>query len=97
MHYKDGTPAILGDIIQHDDGHVGIVIGGTEGSDFYSTNVVKFQAPKAKWVQPGVGYVGFLRDSAGAVKAVGSVAVSLDSAMQTREMVKIGHIDIGHG
>lgn len=104
MHYKDGTPATLGDIIQHDSGFVGVVIGGTIGSDFCSTHVVKLSPvrnaadPKQTWgMAGGPGFVGTLRENTGELKAVAAVAVSLDQSVQTRECLKIGHIDIGHG
>lgn len=97
MHYKDGTPAKLGDIVKHDSGAVGIVIGGTIGSDYCSTSVVKFSPVGGQYPQPGPGFVGYLRDAMGKVEAVGAVAVALDSCMQTRECLKIDHVDIGHG
>ena len=97
MHYKDGTPAKLGDIVQHDSGHVGIVIGGTIGSDYCSTHVVRFQSIAAKYPSGGAGFVGTLRESDGKLVAVAGVAVTLDQSTQTRECVKIGHVDIGHG
>ena len=96
MHYKDGTPAKLGDIVQHDSGTVGIVIGGQIGNDYCSTQVVTF---KPTLTERGgcSAFVGNLRDTDGKPIAQGSVRVALDSYMQTREMVKIGHVDIGHG
>ena len=98
MHYKDGTPAKLGDIVQHDSGHVGIVIGGTIGSDFCTTHVVKFQTvAKGAWPSGGPGFIGTLRQQDGTVEAVAGVAVQLDQSMQTRECLKIAHVDIGHG
>lgn len=99
MHYKDGTPATLGDIIQHDSGAVGIVIGGQIGNDFCSTQVVKFEPAAAGWGGIGAGFVGKLRDQTDANKVIAraAVAVTFDSAVQTRECLKIGHVDIGHG
>ncbi len=100
MHYKDGTEAKLGDIIQHDDGDIGIVIGGTIGSDYCSTQVVKFTGKKrdGHFDQPGgPGFIGHLKDADGKVVSTAGVHVALHNAMQTREMVKIGHMDIGHG
>lgn len=92
MHYKDGTPAELGDIVQHDSGAVGIVIGGTIGSDYCSTQVVKFE-PAVK--QFGCSaYVGTLRDTDGKIVGNASVRTSLDPHMQTRECLKIGHVDL---
>lgn len=97
MHYKDGTPAKLGDIVKHDSGAVGIVIGGTIGSDYCSTQVVKFTPANLPCNNGAPGFVGALKDSTGKVEAVAGVAVTLDSCMQTRECVKIAHVDIGHG
>jgi len=98
MHYKDGTPAKLGDIFKHDTGHVGIIIGGQIGSDYCSTHAVTFRDVNAPdWSGPGAGYLGTLRDDAQNVVAHGAVKVVVEQAMQTREMVKIGHVDIGHG
>jgi hypothetical protein len=95
MHYKDGTPVTLGDIAQHDNGSVGIVIGGQIGSDHCSTHFVSFH----KHAQQGAaaGYVGALRDGTGKVVTHAAVAVVADGYAQTREMVKLGHVDIGHG
>lgn len=97
MHYKDGTPAKLGDIVQHDSGSVGIVIGGTIGSDYCSTNVVKFQPSTTPYTPAGPGFVGLLREQDGKLVAVSGVVVALDPCMQTRECLKIAHVDIGHG
>lgn len=99
MHYKDGTPATLGDIIQHDSGAVGIVIGGQIGNDYCSTSVVIFRparTPDGHYAQPGAGYVGELRTQEGKTVATAAVRVTLNEGMQTREMVKIGHVDLGH-
>lgn len=92
MHYKDGTPAILGDIIQHDSGKVGILIGGQIGNDYCSSTAVWFN--KVTSQNQGLSYIGFLRDTAG--KEIGSAmaSVSFDTYTQTRECVKIGHIDL---
>lgn len=95
MHYKNGEEVKLGDIAQHDSGSVGIVIGGTIGSDYCSTHVVKFDSAIGGYC--GSAYVGTLHDAAGKVLSTASVRVSADSHMQTREMIKIGHVDIGHG
>lgn len=97
MHYKDGTPAKLGDIVLNDSGDVGCVIGGTIGSDTCSTQVVKFESAVKRWGGAGPGFAGVLRNQDGTVAARASVAVTFDSAMQTRECLKIGHVDIGHG
>lgn len=97
MHYKDGTPATLGDIVQHDNGSVGILLGGTVGQDFCSSHVVFFKNAKQSGVNPGAGYVGLLRDDKGVLQQVGSVLVQMESYAQTRELVKIGHVDIGNG
>ncbi len=95
MHYKDGTPAKLGDIIQHDSGSVGIVIGGQIGNDTCATQVVTFTSAAT---QSGCSaFVGNLRDAEGGLVAQASVRVSLEPYMQTRECLKIGHVDIGHG
>ncbi len=95
MHYKDGTPATLGDIIQHDSGSVGIVIGGQIGNDYCSTQVVTFTPALNQ--QGCSAFVGALRDVDNKHVATGAVRVSLEPYMQTRECVKIGHVDIGHG
>jgi hypothetical protein len=95
MHYKDGTPVLLGDIAQHDNGSAGIIIGGTIGSDYCTTHFVAFRKHAEYGALPG--YVGSLRGSDGKVISHASVAVALDGSAQTREMVKIGHVDIGHG
>lgn len=97
MHYKDGTPATLGDIVQHDSGAVGIVIGGTIGSDYCSTQVVKFSPAKDPQAAGRPGFVGTLKDAEGKFVSVAGVGVTLDSYVQTRECLKIGHVDIGHG
>lgn len=97
MHYKDGTPANLGDVVQNDNGAIGIVIGGTIGSDYCSTQVVKFEPSNTAYGGIGPGFIGVLRDEKGVVQARAAVAVSLDAATQTRECLKIGHVDIGHG
>lgn len=95
MHYKDGTPAKLGDIVKHDSGNVGIVIGGQIGNDYCSTQVVTVSSVMG---QPGCSaFVGNLKDAAGQVVAQAAVRVALEPYMQTRECVKIGHVDIGHG
>jgi hypothetical protein len=95
MHYKDGTPVQLGDIAQHDNGSVGIVIGGQVGVDTCATQFVAFR----KHLDSGAaaGYVGALRGTEGKVISHASVAVEVNGYAQTREMVKIGHVDIGHG
>jgi hypothetical protein len=95
MHYKDGTPAILGDIVQSDAGLVGIVIGGTIGSDFCSTQIVAFESAEKQYGCSA--FVGVLRKEGGKPVATGSVKVALHNSVQTRECVKIGHVDIGHG
>jgi len=95
MHYKDGTPATLGDIVQHDSGAVGIVIGGQIGNDFCSTQVVKFES--TTHLKGCSAFVGSLSDTDGKVVKTAAVRVSLESYMQTRECLKIGHVDIGHG
>jgi hypothetical protein len=95
MHYKDGTPVQLGDIAQHDNGSVGIIIGGTVGSDYCSTHFVAFK--KHPDYGTAAGYVGTLRGADGKVSTHASVAVLIDAGAQTREMVRIGHVDIGHG
>lgn len=100
MHYKDGTPAKLGDIIKHDSGAVGIVIGGMIGNDFCSTAVVAFKpaaTPTGHYSQPAAGFIAELKNEAGESIATGAVRTVLEPAWQTREMVKIGHVDIGHG
>jgi hypothetical protein len=98
MHYKDGTEAKLGDIIKHDNGSVGILIGGTVGSDYCSSQVVRFESGGTVYGEPtGPGYIGVLRDDKGKVLARTGVVVSFNSIAQTREHVKIGHVDIGHG
>ncbi len=95
MHYKDGTPAKLGDIVQHDTGAVGIVIGGTIGSDYCSTQVVMFRGKKqlGHW-GGGPGFVGLLRDEKQAPVGGASVVAQLEPAVQTRECLKIGHVDL---
>lgn len=100
MHYKDGTPATLGDIVKHDSGDVGIVIGGQIGNDYCSTQVVKFVGvkPAGGYPQPqGAGFIGQLRDENQQFVATASVVVQHDLCVQTRECLKIGHVDIGHG
>lgn len=98
MHYKDGTEVKLGDIIQHDAGHVGIVIGGQIGNDYCSTQVVVFKSVTPVFnAAGGPGYIGVLRDKDQKLQAIAGVTVVLEYAMQTREMMKIGHVDIGHG
>jgi hypothetical protein len=95
MHYKDGTPVNLGDIAQHDNGSVGIVIGGQVGSDYCTTHFVAFK--RAADYGISFGHAGALRGTDGKVIATAHVAVVADGSAQTREMVKIGHVDIGHG
>lgn len=99
MHYKDGTPALLGDIVKHDSGSVGIVIGGLIGSDSCSTQVVMFKSPANSnaWDSAGAGFVGALKEINNVVKSLGAVRVSFDSSVQTSACLKIGHMDIGHG
>lgn len=101
MHYKDGTPAKLGDIIQRDDGAVGIIIGGKIGDDYCSTSAVVFKPAKAAGTYPmyatGAGYLGVLLDEKGQLVAHAAVAVELAPGIQTRECLKIGHVDIGNG
>lgn len=98
MHFKDGTPAKLGDVFVHDNGSVGIIIGGQIGSDYCSTQCVVFQRD-GQWSNPVPAYVGVLRDGGTENKVVAHAAVAVVSqqALQTREMLKIGHVDIGHG
>lgn len=100
MHYKDGTPAKLGDIVKHDSGAVGIVIGGTIGSDYCTTSIVVFKparTPAGQYCEPFAGFIGELRDEKGATVATAGVRVKLEPCMQTRECVRIDHVDIGHG
>lgn len=102
MHYKDGTEAKLGDIVQHDSGAVGIIIGGTIGSDYCTTQAVMFHPEKDSrganyGYRYGAGYTGRLDDGAGNTVARSAVHVAHDQSMQTRECLKIGHVDIGHG
>lgn len=94
MHYKDGTPVKLGDIAKHDNGSTGIIIGGQIGNDTCATQFVAFR----KHADSGAaaGYVGALRSIDGKVIAHASVAVEVNGYAQTREMIKIGHVDIGH-
>ncbi len=98
MHYKDGTPATLGDIVQIDDGSTGIIIGGQIGNDYCSTQVVRFRPAKNAYGHAiGAGFIGVLTDQEHKEVARASVVVEHSSCVQTREMVKIGHVDIGHG
>ena len=101
MHYKDGTPAKLGDIIQRDDGAVGIIIGGQIGNDYCSTQSVVFKPAKTNGQYTGYatgpGYIGALVDEKGALVERAAVAVELAPCTQTRECLKIGHVDIGNG
>lgn len=97
MHYKDGTPAMLGDIVQTDAGHVGILIGGQLQNDYCSSQVVLFKSTGCQFTQPSAGYIGYLRDEKLQLVKVSGVAVEFQTAVQTRECVKIGHVDIGHG
>ena len=93
MHYKDGTSVKLGDIAKHDNGSVGIIIGGQIGSDYCTTHFVAFkQAPD--W-GVGQGYIGALRNTEGKIIDRAAVAVVADGGAQTREMVKIGHVALG--
>jgi hypothetical protein len=95
MHYKDGTPAKLGDIIQHDTGKVGVLIGGQVGNDFCATSALWFNSPSG--ALQGAAFVGVLRNEQGVSIASASVVTTFDTYTQTRECVKIGHVDIGHG
>lgn len=100
MHYKDGTPAVLGDIVLVDDGTIGMVLGGTLKSDYCSTDLVVFEKPsglaplagtavfKGKLIDPDANYT---------VRSEAQVEVRVKNHVQTRECVKIGHVDIGHG
>ena len=98
MHYKDGTEAKLGDIIQHDNGSIGILIGGVIGNDYCSSHVVSFQPVKGPYGPAiGQGYIGQLCNEKYEVLKTGAVVVKLETAAQTREHIKIGHVDIGHG
>ena len=72
MHYKDSTPAALGDIIQHDSGIVGILIGGTLGNDYCSSHAVWFKPPgHPHYPSSGAGFVGALKDDKGALLKTG--------------------------
>ena len=100
MHYKDGTPATLGDIVQHDSGSVGIVIGGIIGNDYCSTSVVAFKparTPDNHFSEPYSGFVGELRDEKGVTVSTAGVRVKRESSLCTKDCIKIGHVDIGHG
>jgi len=97
MHYKDGTPAIIGDIVKHDNGNIGILIGGQFKNDYCSSQVVFFKK-HGDYAGAVAGFVGTLRNSSeeGAkIISTHAVAVTCDSGVQTCEMIKIDHIDIG--
>jgi hypothetical protein len=98
MHYKDGTPAKLGDIVQRDDGAVGILIGGQIGQEYCSSSIIAFKPAKSAFgFATGPGYLGVLLDERGAVLERSGVVVEHSTCTQTRECLKIGHVDIGHG
>lgn len=100
MHYKDGTPATLGDIVQHDSGAVGIVIGGQIGNDYCSTSIVAFKparTPPGHYCEPAQGYVGELRNEKNETVATAAVRVKLEPSWCTKDCIKIGHVDLGHG
>ena len=95
MHYKDGTPAVLGDIVQRDDGSVGILIGGQLGQDYCSSTVVSFKSGKSAYgFSTGQGYTGVLIDENGGLIQRATVVLEHSSCTPTRECVKIGHVDI---
>ena len=95
MHYKDGTPATIGDIVQRDDGAVGILIGGQIGQDYCSSSIVAFKPAKSTYgFATGQGYTGVLLDEKGALLQRASVVLEHSTCTQTRECIKIGHVDI---
>jgi hypothetical protein len=98
MHYKDGTPATLGDIIQHQvSGDVGILIGGQIGNDYCSSHAVMFKVPGLEYNhRGGLGYIGTLVDEKGKLLKQAAVLVAFDQASQTREFLKIGNISLGN-
>ncbi len=65
------------------------------------TSAVVFKPAKAAGTYPmyatGAGYLGVLLDEKGQLVAHAAVAVELAPGIQTRECLKIGHVDIGNG
>ena len=96
MHYKDGTPVTLGDIIKSPSGLVGMVIGGTVGSTACNLNAVVFKDIGSLY-SSGNGFIAKLVDDKNKLIAVGAVAVEMQSCLTASECEKLGHVDIGHG
>lgn len=96
MHYRNGEPARIGDVIVRDeasDGPVihGIVIGGYADSDACNLTVISFVPGMSLY--GGQSYAGRVTDKTGRTLSTGSVGVSFNSAVQSAHCTKLGRVD----